>query len=131
MKEWRLKTVLRAQPWLVIYNYSNITDRLQKISDNDMFVAYNRKSKKLEIHSVFSFFVDPQVISKNATLGQPWLNGWLVQDFLSTNNKRFKEDKEDEREYREYVLESHEERMQGLAITSGISRLQEILGRKV
>lgn len=123
--------VLRAQPWLQLYNYNNITGRIGEATRGDMFFAYNRKTCRVELHSIRSFFIDPQRISKNAALDPAYLNDWIIKDYRSSETRRFLHEKEDERLYQEEVMDRFEEDLEKQNLQRAGAFMEDMLGRKL
>ena len=125
-----IKTILRSKPYLTIYNYNKITDRVQAKTNGDMFFAYNRLKNKIELHSVTSFKISPAKQSKQATIEKPLLNDWILKDIKVRDNRRFLAEKKDESDYRDQLFEDHAALTENLFIDQGMENIKDILGRK-
>jgi len=123
--------ILRTHPHLIYYNYNDISERMLANSDGDMFFVFNKKRNQIELHSCFSFRIDPQGISKNAVIPRQFLNDWIVKNFRSTQTKMFYLEKEDERRYSTYISEQHEANVQGKFIETGLKNIEDLLGRRM
>lgn len=121
--------VLRAQKELRIINCGNISDRLLKVSDGDMFVAYNTQRDLYEVHSIKSFNLNGMSI--NGVIEEDMLNGGLIESIRSSEIRRFGNEIRDERQYMEELLDNQEARNENKVFDLGRKLMKTTLGREV
>ena len=121
--------VLRANKELRIINCGNITNRLLKASNGDMFVAYNTLRDSYEIHSVYSF--KHNGISLNTPISEDKLNQELIEIIKSCNIKRFGRDIRENRDYLNKILDNREEDGFNKLLIQGRKMIQTVLGREI
>lgn len=124
-----IDTILRSRPYLVLYNYNRITDRVQKQTNGDMFFAFNRLKNRIELHSIASFKLSPDNQSKQGSIEKHLLNDWILRDIETRSNKRFLQEKKDEAEYIDALFEEHGQRMENRFIEEGVEKIKDMLGR--
>lgn len=124
-----IEHILRKNRNLKYYNVNNMSDRLLKQSNGNLFFAINRSTGIIEMHSILSFKLDPQNISLNAHVKPKFFNDWVIKDFRSTETRRFLKEKQDEREYSDTIHDWHQEMLEKKNIEHGLSGIKEILGR--
>jgi len=101
------KDVLRFQPELRFTNIYDISDRMLKLTNGDLFIAYNVIRGTHEMHSVENFKINS--ISFNVSIPLEMLNGFLVNDYKANNLKMFVYDVQNRRNKTNYRLEKAEE----------------------
>jgi len=101
------KDVIRFQPELRFTNIYSISDRMLKLTNGDLFVAYNVIKATHELHSVENFKLNG--ISYNTSIPSELLNGFIYNDYKANNHKMFINDVQDRREKTNYRLEQAEE----------------------
>ena len=123
--------VLRSHNYLRVYNYANITDRLQKATRGDMFVAYNGFNGRYEIHSVTSFILDKGNSLQVSFETTAFLNEWLIRDIKANSINRFGDEIKGTREYLEKLFDDHDDRVSDQYTESALRHLETVLGRRI
>lgn len=123
-----IETILRTKKELVYYNSYNISDRLLKVTNGDMFVAFNRKKDQFELHSCFSFKKSRQADSMNANPDQKLLNDWIVKDVKAKDTRKFLEEFMDRDVYIDQIADEAEERWDNSFLESGMNEIRNLLG---
>lgn len=121
------KDVLRFQPELRFANAHDLSNRMLKLTNGDIFVAYNVIRGVHEVHSVENYKING--MSFNVSLEPEMVNGFLVNDYKANNLKRFVKEVQDRREKTNYRLEQAEENR--LNENSALKIVERTLGTKV
>lgn len=100
--------ILRHNPRFKMINNFNITDRLQNISNNDLFVVFDTIKGTYELHSVRSYKLTG--FSHNASLDQEFINGFIINDFKANDLKKFALDIQDRNEKLNYLYDSNKDK---------------------
>jgi hypothetical protein len=119
--------ILRLEPRFKLINFYNITNRLQDISNKDLFIVYDLIKGTYELHSVKSYMLTGY--SHNATLDKELLNGYIINDFKANNLNKFALDIKDRNEKLNYLYDTMKNRTDK---TSDMLRLVEkVVGTKI
>lgn len=121
------KQVIRYQPELRLYNKNNISIRMLKLTNGDIFIAYNVIKSSYELHSVENFKINN--ISFNVSLEKEMLNGFIYNDYKANSLKKFMLEVQDKREKTNYRLEEAETNR--LKETSALKVVERTLGTKL
>lgn len=120
---------LRNNPHLKPVHICNLFERLQKISNNTLFIVYNTKRDTYELHSTKSFMYDCE--SLNAVLEEDMLNGWIVNDFRANDINKFGKEVSDEREINNKILEDQDDKGLQLLATRTLKTIETMVGREI
>jgi hypothetical protein len=119
--------ILRLEPRFKLINFYNITNRLQEMSNKDLFMVFDTIKGTYELHSVKSFKLTGY--SHNATLDKEFLNGYIINDFKANNLNKFALDIKDRNEKLNYLYDISKERNEK---SSDMLRLVErVIGTKI
>lgn len=121
--------ILRTRPYLTLYNYGDITDRVQAITKGDMFFGFNRLKNRIELHSVYSFRLSAISESRQTSIPKPILNDWILRDIQVRSNQRFLREKRDEDIYMDVLYEEFERNLENTFIAQGVENIKDLLGR--
>lgn len=121
--------ILRTYKELRFINCGNISDRMLKASNGDMFIAYNTIRGDYEIHSIESF--KKNGISRNTYIDEDKLNQEAIEIIKSCNIKRFGEDIKSDREYLDKILDNRESKGFDYLLEKGRKFMELSLGREV
>lgn len=126
-----MERVLRSHNYLRVYNYAKITERLQKATKGNMFVAYNGFNGRYEVHSVLSFMLDKgnslQASFENTAL----LNDWLIRDVRANDLTKFGQEIKGTREYLEKLFDDNDEKVSARFSETALRQLETVLGRRI
>jgi hypothetical protein len=121
------QNILKHEPRFKLINFYNITNRLQDISNKDLFIVYDLIKGTYELHSVKSYMLTG--FSHNATLDKELLNGYIINDFKANNLNKFALDIKDRNEKLNYLYDTMKNRTDK---TSDMLRLVEkVVGTKI
>lgn len=126
-----MERVLRSHNYLRVFNYANITDRLQKVTKGNMFVAYNGFNGRYEVHSVKSFLLDKGNSLQVSFESTAFLNEWLIRDIQSQDINKYYEEIKGTREYLENLFENNDKRVSDQYTESALRQLETVLGRRI
>lgn len=122
------KAVLRHQPWLEFANKHNISFRFLKYTKGDMFIAYNRKTGKYEVHSVNSYRLTDS--SCNGVLEENQVNGFAYEQFRESELKKFMLDIIHNNDHINHLYDMQESRRSN-TLTRQLKQIELTLGTRV
>jgi hypothetical protein len=126
-----MERVLRAHNYLRVYNYANITDRLQRATNGNMFVAYNGFNGRFEVHAITSFIMDKGNSLQVSFENTAFLNEWLIRDIKANDHRKYFQEIKGTREYLEKLYENHENKVSDRYTEDALRHLETILGRRI
>ena len=102
------KDILRHNPRFKMINIFNITNRLQQISKNDLFIVYDTIKATYELHSVKSYIMTG--FSHNSTIDKEFINGFIINDFKANDLNKFALDIQDRNEKLNYLYDLNKDK---------------------
>lgn len=120
---------LRINPHLKPVNLYNLYDRFLKKSKNNMMLLFNIHKDQYELHSINSWRLNGE--SLNVVLGEDMLNGWVLNDYLANNIKKFGLEVTSDRELSNTLIESAGDRGLELLTTRALKTVETMVGREI
>lgn len=122
-----MEEILRFYKELRVVNTGSITDRLLKVTNNDVFLAYDTVRDVYELHSVKSF--KRNKMSSNGSISEDMIGGELIELIKINDIDKFGDIIQADRQYMETILDNRSESSH--LMDRGKKLLTQTLGREL
>lgn len=120
---------LRNNQHLKPVNIYNLYNRFLKISKNNMMLLFNIYKDQYELHSINSWRLNGE--SLNVVLEEDMINGWVLNDYLANNIKKFGLEVASDRELSNTLIDSSGDKGLELLTTRALKTIETMVGREI